>query len=75
MSNVIKGNFQKVERDYGYKKISEKGVNDLQTLQKFLLTQQAIVSNDMPMVLNMLSQVLDNEITHKHFMTKGNKEI
>lgn len=74
MSNVIQGNFKQVEKHYGHKKISQAGVEDLQALQKFLMNN-VVNGNDTFMLLDVLTDVLDNEVMDKHFMNKGNQEI
>jgi hypothetical protein len=75
MSNVIQSNFKQVRRDYGHKKISQKGVEKLQELQKFLLRQSSITPNDLFMTTSMITEILDEEINDKYFMNSGNQEV
>lgn len=75
MNNVIQGNFKQVEKHYGHKKISQTGVEDLQAIQKFILNKRSLNENDLLVVVDTLTSVLNNEVMDKHFMSKGNQEI
>lgn len=69
MGAVIQGNFPKIEKDYGYKKITEKGVNTLRDLRTFLIQSPVINHDDQQMMLNMIVDMLDNEIANKYDMS------
>lgn len=81
MSNVIHANFgkPKVESGYGYKKISEEGVNLL--TEAFSHTSyftdygRSASPSEMETLLRMISEVLSVHITDKHLMTKGDPRI
>lgn len=75
MSNVIQGNFKQVVRDYGHKKITQKGVETLEEVQHRLLNKSSLSSNDIFMLSNMLNDVLTFECVGKYQMTIGHERV
>lgn len=74
-NNVIQGNFKQVRRNYGHKKITEDGVNALQSLYNWLSVANTVSPDDRQMIVNMLSNLLENAIFDKYQITDGHTVI
>lgn len=75
MSNVIQGNFPQVKRDYGHKKITQRGVESLQSLQRYFLNTYSASPDDIAVLVGTLTDVLENEVHGKYQMTVGHEKI
>lgn len=75
MGKVIQGNFKQVQRDYGHKKITQKGVETLEEMQSFLLNKYSLTASDISMLTSMLNDVLAFECVGKYQMTIGHERV
>jgi len=75
MSDVIQSNFKQVRREKGHRKITQQGVENLKSLQRYFLNTRSASSGDIDALVNALTDILDNEIHSKYQITDGHTVI